>query len=450
MAPTRALYWFTSDLRLSDNHSLQNTIAGSDYAAFLYVINPHDLVPENYHHKRIGEKRLQAIFESLSSLELQLNRFGHALIVVMGSPEHIIPKLVMLHNINRVGCAVQFSYDEKLSLARVTGALPEVEFISEIDATLLTPEVLPDERVFSSFTRFRNCVETSLAPDVPKLDLSFLNQPKPLTLHSLDVEKKSAMSLRNQSITSQGQQTLGEENAQIHLQGYFSTQMPLRYKETRNELSFGTFGNQLNSTRFSTLLALGNLSPRQIWYSLKQYEGIYGATESTYWIGFELIWREYFYWLSQRLGSKLFSFSGITGKKPHTTFIAEHFAAWCHGNTQYPLVNAAMNELNQTGYISNRARQIVASCLVNELGVDWRYGAAYFQQQLIDYDTAINWGNWQYIAGVGVDPRGGRHFNIEKQTALYDPNSEYINKWQGAKTLTTPGYDLVGWPILTQ
>ena len=82
-----------------------------------------------------------------------------------------------------------------------------------------------------------------------------------------------------------------------------------------------------------------------------------------------------------------------------------------------------------TGYLSNRARQIVASCLVNELSVDWRYGAAWFEEQLIDYDAAVNWGNWQYIAGVGVDPRGGRHFNLDKQAAIYDPEGKYQIRW---------------------
>ncbi len=81
--------------------------------------------------------------------------------------------------------------------------------------------------------------------------------------------------------------------------------------------------------------------------------------------------------------------------------------------------------------MSNRGRQLVASCLVHELGLDWRYGAAYFESQLIDYDVASNWGNWQYLAGVGADPRGSRQFNLEKQTQMYDPNHEFIDKWDG-------------------
>ena len=125
------------------------------------------------------------------------------------------------------------------------------------------------------------------------------------------------------------------------------------------------------------------------------------------------------------------------------------FAAWCQGTTPYPLVNAIMKELNATGFITNRSRQIVASCLVNELGLDWRYGAAYFEQQLIDHDVAANWGNWQYIAGVGVDPRGGRHFNIEKQTQQFDPKSIYTKKWGGNQSPDAQLDHLneVDWPI---
>ena len=88
-----------------------------------------------------------------------------------------------------------------------------------------------------------------------------------------------------------------------------------------------------------------------------------------------------------------------------------------------------MKQLNHTGYMSNRGRQIVASCFIHELGLDWRYGATYFEQQLIDYDVASNWGNWQYLAGVGADPRGCRQFNLKKQTQQHDPKGEFMDKW---------------------
>ena len=103
--------------------------------------------------------------------------------------------------------------------------------------------------------------------------------------------------------------------------------------------------------------------------------------------------------------------------------------AWCYGNTASDFVNAFMRQLLNTGWMSNRGRQIVASYLINELGVDWRYGAAWFEQQLIDYDVAANWGNWQYLAGVGTDPRGRRHFNIEKQQQTHDPDLTFTHHW---------------------
>ena len=88
-----------------------------------------------------------------------------------------------------------------------------------------------------------------------------------------------------------------------------------------------------------------------------------------------------------------------------------------------------MQQLNQTGFMSNRGRQLVASCFVHELGLDWRFGAAYFEMMLIDYDVASNYGNWQYLAGVGSDPRGHRKFNLSKQTEIYDPDKSFINNW---------------------
>jgi deoxyribodipyrimidine photo-lyase len=107
-----------------------------------------------------------------------------------------------------------------------------------------------------------------------------------------------------------------------------------------------------------------------------------------------------------------------------------------------------MRQLKQTGYLSNRGRQIAASCFVNELGMDWRYGAAWFEHQLTDYDVAVNWGNWQYIAGVGVDPRGGRHFDLDKQAALYDADGAYTAKWApGVTDSVLDSVDAADWPI---
>ncbi|WP_462151786.1 DASH family cryptochrome [Pseudoalteromonas xiamenensis] len=216
----------------------------------------------------------------------------------------------------------------------------------------------------------------------------------------------------------------GESAAAQHLLDYFCSRHPSHYKKTRNQLSGEWF-----STGFSPFLALGTVSVHEILSRLQEYQLIYGQNDSTEWIYFELLWREYFYWYAKTHGTKLFLRRGLNSTNPLTSFYASHFKAWCEGNTEADLVNAIMIELNTTGWISNRSRQITASYLVNELSVDWRYGAAYFEQTLIDYDVAINWGNWQYIAGVGADPRGGRHFNIDKQSQLYDELGHYRRQW---------------------
>ena len=215
-----------------------------------------------------------------------------------------------------------------------------------------------------------------------------------------------------------------EQSAIKHLERYFGSDLPLNYKNVRNNLE-----GWKSSSKLSPWLGYGCISPRQVMASIIQYEVERGKNSSTECLSSEILWREYFQWSHFKVGSKTYKFKGLADNPPLTTFYPERFRKWCLGNTPYPLVNACMNELRVTGYLSNRGRQIVASCLVNELSVDWRFGAAWFEEQLIDYDAAVNWGNWQYIAGVGVDPRGGRHFNLEKQTALFDKDNRYQSKW---------------------
>lgn len=107
-----------------------------------------------------------------------------------------------------------------------------------------------------------------------------------------------------------------------------------------------------------------------------------------------------------------------------------------------------MKQLNATGYLSNRGRQLVASCFVHELNLDWRYGASYMEHQLVDYDVASNWGNWQYLAGVGADPRANRRFDLEKQTKIYDPQHSFINAWGGNQySATLDSLDAADWPV---
>ncbi|PKF62014.1 DASH family cryptochrome [Psychromonas sp. psych-6C06] len=437
----KALHWFSNDLRLEDNSTLSALIEKADCIAFVYVIDPRDFKPNNYHHQPIGKHRWRLISDSLRQLDKQLQNKGHQLTILHGHPEMLITKLVTSHHIDLLGYNKPVGLHERQRWQTVQQAVAYTECISESDNTLFTEAQLSlEEKHFTSFSQFRKRVEKmAIEP--------FLARPLTTLPACLELAENETTSIAWQALSPISDNghifSGGELTAKAHLKQYFSGALPSSYKQTRNALS-----GWHNSTKMSHFLALGNLSARQIWQQLKHYEKQIQKNDSTYWIGFELLWREYFQYLALKLKAQLFAFKGNASTAPMTSFFAERFQKWCQGNTPFALVNACMHELNATGYISNRGRQIVASCLVNELGIDWRFGAAYFQQQLVDYDVATNWGNWQYIAGVGADPRGGRHFNIEKQTAQFDPHKAFITQWQGeVRQSELDSIDITDWPI---
>ena len=195
------------------------------------------------------------------------------------------------------------------------------------------------------------------------------------------------------------------------------------YKETRNGML-----EPDDSTKLSAWLSNGCLSPRRTYYEVLRYERERVQNESTYWLVFELLWRDYFRFYGAKHGDRLFYWTGPLRRRVTTHFDAGTFARWTDGRTGYPLVDAVMRELAATGFCSNRGRQNVASLYAKGLGLDWRAGAAYFESLLVDYDVTSNWGNWCYVAGVGADPRD-REFNVERQAEQYDPDARFIKRW---------------------
>ncbi|MGA7935862.1 MAG: DASH family cryptochrome, partial [Kovacikia sp.] len=196
------------------------------------------------------------------------------------------------------------------------------------------------------------------------------------------------------------------------------------YKETRN----GMLGTDYSS-KLSPWLALGCLSPRTIYDQVQQYESQRVKNDSTYWLVFELLWRDYFRLICAKHGNAIFRPSGLQGIEVPWKQDWQRFDLWREGKTGFPLVDANMRELAATGFMSNRGRQNVASFLTKNLGIDWRMGAEWFESLLIDYDVCSNYGNWNYTAGVGNDARGFRFFNILKQSRDYDRDGEYVKYW---------------------
>jgi deoxyribodipyrimidine photo-lyase len=212
----------------------------------------------------------------------------------------------------------------------------------------------------------------------------------------------------------------GEAAALGRLHYYLSgSGLASTYKITRNEMLGTDY-----SSRFSAWLANGSISPRRIYHELKAYEAQHGANESTYWLVFELLWRDFFRFSAMKAGASFFQMKRQIHLTHDTTL-----RKWCEGKSPHPFANACMNELRETGYLSNRGRQNAASFLMHNLKQPWQLGALYFEHHLIDYDMYSNYGNWTYLAGVGADPRKDRIFNLDRQAEIYDPAGEYISKW---------------------
>ena len=220
----------------------------------------------------------------------------------------------------------------------------------------------------------------------------------------------------------------GETSALERLEWYFVTGNPppvARYKETRNQLVGHAY-----STKMSPFLSLGTASPRMISQALDKHEERYGSSQNTYWVRFELLWRDYFFYVSEKFGDQLFEaqgFQAITHPKMAEKNKAAGWVAWdpsnpqleswMTGRTGIPFIDANIRELRETGFMSNRGRQNVASFLTKDLNFDWRIGAEFFESQcarhyrilagradidftsLVDHDYTANYGNWQYIAG---------------------------------------------------
>lgn len=467
------IFWFSNDLRVANNSALQSAATECDRLLCVYVIDSAWLQPSAFGTVRLGLLRWKFLCQSLQDLSTQLQNHQQQLIVRVGDPLTEMAQLLTVSNASHIFRSVNAGAIENDQWQTLQQRFPHKTFRTRHTHTLFTPDILPFAvaELPNSFSKFRRVIEKAcLLPEAEELDSYRFESnhidwpPLPHStafngLHTLDImdlvnhypnntERDSRPSV--DTTTSANPWQGGASSAHAHCQRYFGSHAPSHYKHTRNGLDTALNG-WAYSTQLSSWLAMGCLSPVDVVAYVRRYESQQGANESTYWILFELLWREYFQWYSHRYGAQLFGFSGIKTTAPLTSFYPHRWQMWCNGNTPYPIVNACMHQLNDTGYMSNRGRQLVASCLVHELELDWRYGASYFEQQLIDYDVASNWGNWQYLAGVGADPRGHRRFDLAKQTALYDPSGDFVQRWCGSDdappVTALHTVDAADWPL---
>lgn len=427
------IVWLREDLRVADNRLLHFD-ARPDQLLCVYVLDERWLAPlfEGESHARIGPARLNFLWQSLIALRGELLQLGSDLLVRVGDPAEVVLELATRHRARAVRVADHGGADERAQTERVRHELPpDTELIELENGYLFDGDQLPFacEELPGSFSAFRRQVEAvaeveqshkaavSLPrwPDAPR-GFPPLASICPLSAQWQPDERQAAL--------CEGGEVAGRERLYDYLWRHMGGHS---YKKTRD----GLLGERF-STRLSAWLAQGCLSARQVFDQVRAWEKDYGATESSYWIKFELMWRDYFWRVAQHERTRMY---GARELPP----VNEAFKRWRDGRTGVPFIDAAMRELALTGWMPNRARQNVASFLVKDLGVDWRLGAAWFEHCLIDYDVASNWGNWRYIAGVGRDPRPDRYFNVLKQGCHYDPKGLYVAHWIPALKTLSPG-----------
>ena len=332
------------------------------------------------------------------------------------------------YNIKSVFFQTEWTEEEKQVEHEVKSVLTETNFIDNYNQFLFHPDDVPYDdfsQIPEVYTNFRKKCEkqSKVREEIPVpdarssdhlLDIEIkIPDLEDLGLEEFEIDERSAFPFHG-----------GENEAWERLQHYFWDTKKLQYyKKTRN----GLLGKDYSS-KFSAWLANGSISAVSIYHEVKKFEKEIKKNQDTYWLIFELIWRDYFKYVSLKHGNKIFQLEGISYKNYDWGNSRKAINQWINGNTPEPFVNANMIEIRETGFMSNRGRQNVNSYWAKEWKQDWRIGAAYFEAMLVDYDVHSNWGNWMYNSGVGNDPRD-RKFNIKGQADRYDSNGKYQRTW---------------------
>ncbi|MDG1260918.1 MAG: DASH family cryptochrome [Flavobacteriales bacterium] len=420
-----SIYWFRNDLRLEDNPALVAAIERGEPMVPVYVFDDLWWTKDAWGIQKTGAYRTAFLLESVADLQQQLQAIGVELIILKGASKEVLTELAISYECDMVFAQKEHT-PEEIQLEHKVASIHGVTCQWVEGHTLVHPEQLPFALADlpDMFTQFRKKVEKQVEYQAPLEKVSSLTTPE---IEPSSLPELADFGLELPASDPRGVMVFkgGSKEAWSRLNYYFWESKKLSfYKKTRN----GLLGEGYSS-KFSPWLTNGSISSRSIVHQVKEYEQEHGSNQSTYWLIFELLWRDYFRFVAMKYGNQLFLKNGLKASAPQWSQDKELLNKWIEGKTADSFVNANMHELRRTGWMSNRGRQNVASYLVHDLGIDWRLGAAVFEHFLIDYDPTANYGNWAYVAGVGNDPRPNRKFNTQKQASMYDAQGKYQQKW---------------------
>lgn len=395
------IFWFRRDFRIDDNHGLFQALNSGLPVVPLFIFDPEVL----RHFPNPADARLTFIHRCLTDLDKEFRKFNSALQVYFSSPEVVFGRLAAKHDIHAVFTNTDYEpsaiqRDEKVRKLLLDKG---IEFHAYKDQVIFHQNevVKPDGTPYTVFTPYSRRWKEKLSQyTIPEYQSErHLYNLKHLTPDYFpDLEEIGYQAQRS---------VFPGKDVDSHLVE--------NYAQTRD------FPSQKGTTRLGIHLRFGTISVRKLTQQALKYSEIFLN---------ELIWRNFYMdilWHFPHAAEKAF--------KPAYDFIRwrndeKDFEQWCTGQTGYPLVDAGMRELNETGYMHNRVRMVVASFLTKHLLIDWRWGEAYFAQKLLDYELASNNGGWQWASGSGCDAAPYfRIFSPDAQTKKFDPKQEYIRKW---------------------
>lgn len=408
------IFWFRRDLRLEDNAGLYHALKSGlpVLPIFIFDKNILDDLPNP------KDARVEFIHHAIQKLAAELKSLGSTLKVCVGRPEEIWPSLLKSYKIeavftNRDYEPYAFERDAKVARLLEAHNIPMNMFKDHV--IFESSEVLKDDGTpYTVFTPYSRKWLAKL--DEPQNENAPISAGLPFYLSSYPSEQylKNLLQTRPEPVPEMAE--LGFQPAGIDFPSDIVGQGLIRnYDKTRN------FPGIPGTSRLGVHFRFGTISIREKARKALELNATYLN---------ELIWRDFY---SQILAQ----FPHVVDKpfKPQYERIPwrdapDEFDKWCRGETGYPIVDAGMRELNNTGYMHNRVRMITASFLTKHLLIDWRLGEAYFAEKLLDFDLASNNGGWQWAAGCGTDAAPYfRIFNPTEQTKKFDPDRKYIRRW---------------------
>ena len=407
------IFIFRRDLRLVDNLALRYAHKNYNCVLPCFIFTPEQISNSNPYR---SSNAIQFMCESLEELDSELQKRNSQLHYFQGDNIKILESIYQdLKKSNTPLEAVIFNQDytpyakerdleiEKWCESHQIKCETQEDYLLAPVGTI----VKGDGKPYTVFTPFKNA---GFKIEVKQVSLKLGSKFQKFNFsHSLD---KIISYQKNENILVSGGRKLGKKQLQ-------KLKNQIQYNTTRNSLSSET-------SHLSAYLKFGCISIREMYHKIKK---LYGVNNS---LLDQLFWREFYFYITHYFPQVL------KGKNYNSKYDSikwtvnkSNFEKWCQGKTGFPVVDAGMRQLNQTGYMHNRARLITSNFLNRMLGMDWRLGERYFAQMLTDYDPAVNNGNWQWIASTGTDPKPyfQRLFNPMLQSQKFDTDATYIKKW---------------------